>query len=117
MKWNWLNRKKKCCETPTVLTGEVPDGLDMEPNTKKVVEPPTGKLYYCEPAIYVEPTDKKIIEGLEEGDNYEAAFLIKSLKKENMVLKGKLTKLTKKCNAYKEDLDNANIAVKELIKN
>ena len=67
--------------------------------------------------MMLEPkTDKEIIEGLEFCDNYEAAGLIRDLKKQNMILKGKLTKLTKKCNAYKEDLDNANIAVKELIK-
>ena len=52
---------------------------------------------------YVEPTHKEIIEGLEFCDNYEAAYLITSLKKENMILKGKLTKLTKKYEACEAD--------------
>jgi hypothetical protein len=47
---------------------------------------------------YQPPTDKEILEGLEFQDNYEAAFLIKSLKKENANLKRKLTVLQKKYN-------------------
>jgi hypothetical protein len=45
---------------------------------------------------YVPPTDKEIIEKLEFLDNYEAAFLIATLKKENAKLKRKLTILKKK---------------------
>lgn len=105
--WNFrLRKKKKCCET--VLTGEVPDGLNLELNTEK---PPT--LYT--PPPYVEPTDKEMIEGLYESERPEEAFRLQQLKKENAALKGKLTKLTKKANAYKEDLDNANSAVKQLL--
>jgi hypothetical protein len=118
--WNFRRKKKNRLgvspETvKTVLSAEVPDGLDMELNTNKIPEP-RGKLYYLEAKPYEPPTDKEIIEGLEFQDNYEAASLITSLKKENAVLKGKLTKLTKKANAYKQDLDNANAAVKELIR-
>jgi len=45
---------------------------------------------------YVPPTDKEVIEALEFQDNYEAAYLIRSLKKENTNLKRKLTILQKK---------------------
>lgn len=98
MNWNWLNRKKnKLGVSPetvkTVLSAELPDEINLELNT---VKPPVGKLLYVEPTPYVEPSDKEIIEGLEFQDNYEAAGLIRRLKKENMVLKGKLTKLQKK---------------------
>ncbi|MBN1637338.1 MAG: hypothetical protein JW866_00095 [Ignavibacteriales bacterium] len=51
---------------------------------------------YVEKIQYVPPTDKEIIEGLEFQDNYEAVFLITSLKKENANLKRKLTILQKK---------------------
>jgi len=61
---------------------------------------------------YAPPSDKEIIEGLELSGNYEAAFRLTELKKENAVLKGKLTKLQKKASAYKEDLDRANISLK-----
>lgn len=47
-------------------------------------------------AVYVEPTDKEIIAGLEFQDNYEAAYLIKSLKREVAKLKRRLTILQKK---------------------
>ena len=95
----------------TVLSAEVPDGLDMELNTDKIpeinlkLETKTiegGTTIKYEPPPYVEPTHKEIIEGLEECGDYEAAFLIRSLKKEVKVLKGKLTKLTKKYEALKE---------------
>lgn len=45
--------------------------------------------------MYVEKTDKEIIETLEFCDNYEAAYLIKSLKKQVANLKRELTKLKK----------------------
>jgi len=45
--------------------------------------------------MYVEKTEKEIIEQLEFMDNYEAAYLIKSLKKQVANLKRKLTKLKK----------------------
>ena len=80
------------------------------------IPPPNGTLQYTEhkysdvtagkvsseqfalyePPPYKHPTDKEIIEGLEFCDNYEAAGLITHLKKQNMILKGKLTKLQKK---------------------
>jgi len=44
---------------------------------------------------YVPPSDKEIIEALEFQDNYEAAYLIKDLKKQNANLKRKLTILQK----------------------
>ena len=47
-------------------------------------------------APYVAPSHKEIIEGLEFQDNYEAAFLIENLKKENANLKRKLTVMRKK---------------------
>lgn len=100
--WNFRFWKKK---------KTIPE-IRLELETK-TVEPEVVKY---EPPPYVPPTDKEIIEGLEWCDNYEAAFLIRSLKKENMVLKGKLTKLTKKATAYKTDLDNANATIKELLK-
>jgi len=45
---------------------------------------------------YVPPTDKEVIEALEFQDNYEAAYRIKELKRENANLKRKLTLLQKK---------------------
>jgi len=45
--------------------------------------------------MYVEKTDKEIIEALEFCDNYEAAHLIKSLKKQVANLKRELTKFKK----------------------
>lgn len=45
--------------------------------------------------MYVEKTDKEIIEQLEFMDNYEAAYLIKRLKKQVANLKRELTKLKK----------------------
>jgi len=47
-------------------------------------------------APYVEPTDKEMIDGLNEGGNYEAACRIEELKKKNANLKRKLTILKKK---------------------
>ena len=46
--------------------------------------------------LYVPPTDKEMILGLEESEHYEEAFRLKELKKQNMILKGKLTVLQKK---------------------
>jgi hypothetical protein len=45
--------------------------------------------------MYVEKTDKEIIEQLEFMDNYEAAYLIRNLKKQVANLKRELTKLKK----------------------
>jgi len=45
--------------------------------------------------MYVEKTDKEILEQLEFCDNYEAAYLIRSLKKQVANLKRELTKLKK----------------------
>ena len=49
-----------------------------------------------EPKPYEPSTDKEIVLALEWQDNYEAAFLIRNLKKQNAVLKRKLTILQKK---------------------
>jgi len=48
------------------------------------------------PTPYVEPTDKEMIEGLEECDNYEVAYRLRELKRENANLKRKVTILKKK---------------------
>lgn len=115
---NLFRKKRK--NRGSVLSAEVPQ-VNLELNTEKLPkfknapEPPMGKLFHVEAARYEPPTDKEIIEALEFQDNYEAAYLIKELKKQNAALKGKLTKLTKKCNAYKEDLDNTNATINELI--
>jgi len=77
--WNWRRKKK----IPTIKLELETKTVEME--VRKFEIPP-----------YVEPTDKEIIEGLEEGDNYEAAFRIKELKREVANLKRKLTILTKK---------------------
>lgn len=45
--------------------------------------------------MYVEKSDKEIIEELEFMDNYEAVCLIKSLKRKVANLKRELTKLKK----------------------
>ena len=45
--------------------------------------------------MYVKKTDKEIIEELEFMDNYEAAYLITSLKKQVANLKRELTRLKK----------------------
>ena len=87
--WNFKFWKKK---------KTIPE-IRLELETK-TVEPEVVKY---EPPPYVPPTDKEIIEGLEFCDNYEAAGLIRHLKKQNMILKGKLTKLTKKYEACEED--------------
>jgi hypothetical protein len=54
---------------------------------------------------YVEPSDNEILEQLEFQDNYEAAFLIRDLKKQVKVLKTKLTVLQKKYDAIKAEQD------------
>ena len=46
--------------------------------------------------MYVEKTDKEIIEQLKFCDNYEAAYLIKSLKKQVAKLKREITKVEDK---------------------
>ena len=51
---------------------------------------------------YEAQTDKEMIEGLEMCDYYEEAFRIKELKKQNMILKGKLTVLQKKYDGTKQ---------------
>jgi hypothetical protein len=86
--WN-IRRKKKI---PKVVVKTETREVKAEPQSFKVEIPP-----------YVPPTDKEIIEGLEWCDNYEAAGLIRHLKKQNMILKGKLTKLTKKYDACEAD--------------
>ena len=48
---------------------------------------------------FKEKTTKEILEQLDILDNYDAMYLITSLKKENTVLKRKLTIATKKLNS------------------
>jgi hypothetical protein len=103
---SWFRRKKKI---PT---------LDLELETKTVeCEVRKIKVELDENMMppYDPPSDKEILEQLEFCDYYEAAYRLRELKKENAALKGKLTKLQKKTDAYKEDLDRANAGIKELI--
>jgi len=67
--------------------------VKMEIETREV------KMEVYTPPPYVPPSDKEIIEALEFQDNYEAVYLIKSLKKENANLKRKITILKKKYEA------------------
>ena len=85
MMWKIFRNKKK----EVVGVSVIPEPVEIP------------QLYTPKP--YVEPTVKEILEALEFQDNYEAAYLIKSLKKENAALKGKLTKLTKKYEACEAD--------------
>jgi len=94
---SWFRRKKKI---PTI---------DLELETKTVeCEVRKIKVELDENHLppYDPPSDKEIIEGLEFQDNYEAAYRLRELKKENAALKGKLTKLQKKHNALKEKLND-----------
>ena len=100
MKWKFWKKKK-----PVVLSAEVPDGINLELNTEKVVEPLFMPRTYTPPP-YVEPTDKEMIEGLEESERYEEAFRLRDLKKENANLKRKLTILQKKYDACKEKIND-----------
>lgn len=81
-----LRRKKKI---PTIDLQLETKTVKME--VRKIKIPP-----------YVPPTDKEMIEGLEESERYEEAFRIRDLKKQNMILKGKLTVLQKKYNGTKQ---------------
>jgi len=69
------------------------------PTINLTMETREVKMEVYTPPPYVPPTDKEILEGLEFQDNYEAAYLITSLKKENANLKRKLTILQKKYDA------------------
>jgi len=105
--WNFRwNRKKK----KEVINPVPPPNGTLQYNEHKYSDVTAGKVSpeseqfgLYEPPPYVPPTDKEIIEGLEFQDNYEAAGLITHLKKQNMILKGKLTKLTKKYEASEAD--------------
>ena len=91
---SWFRRKKKI---PT---------LDLELETKTVeCEVRKIKVELDENMMppYEPPSDKEILEQLEFCDYYEAAYRLKELKKENAVLKGKLTRLQKKFMAYKDN--------------
>lgn len=99
------NKKKKYLSSNVTLEGVGGDtslafGDDEEQ---------TPKVGLAKP--YVPPSDKEIIEGLEFQDNYEAAFLIKDLKKQNAVLKGKLTKLENRYNKLRLDITGTQQAV------
>jgi len=91
MKWGWRRKKK----IPVINLETETREVKAEVRSFKVEMPP-----------YEPPTDKEIIEGLEMCGNYEAAGLITYLKKQNMVLKGKVTKLTNKYDALKEQLND-----------
>ena len=78
--WNFRICKKKI---PVV-------NLELETKTIEV------EMRKVELPPYVEPTDKEMIEGLEECGYYDEAFRIRNLKKENANLKRKLTILQKK---------------------
>ena len=77
--WNFRRKKK------------IP-AIDLQLETKTV----KMEVRKIEIPPYVPPTDKEMILGLEESERYEEAFRLKELKKENMILKGKLTVLRKK---------------------
>jgi len=105
MRWKFWEKKEQ--EKPVVLSAEVPDDINLELNTKeiptidlqvetRVVDTEVRKFRVEAMPPYNPPTDKEIIEALEFQDNYEAAYLIRSLKKENANLKRKLTILKKK---------------------
>ena len=94
MRWKFWVRPNK------VVVEEIPT-INLQTETRTVKA--EVRKFEVKPVKYVEPTHKEIIEGLEFCDNYEAAYLITSLKKENMILKGKLTKLTKKYEACEAD--------------
>jgi len=72
------------------------------PEVNLNLETKTVKMEVKKMPPYVPPTDKEIIMGLEDCENYEAAYLITSLKKENANLKRKLTILQKKYDAIKQ---------------
>jgi len=87
-----LRRKKKI---PTINLELETRVVKAEVRSFKVDLPP-----------YEFPTDKELLEGLWESEQFEAASRIEELKKENAVLKGKLTKLTNKHDALKEQLND-----------
>jgi len=70
--------------------------IDLSDNAYRYPELPNGKLMYVETPKYKEPTDKELLDGLWEGEQFEAASRITELKKENANLKRKLTILEKK---------------------
>lgn len=80
----WSCRRKKT--KPKIIDYKIEvDGKTVEPEVRTFEVPP-----------YVEPTDKEMIEGLEMCGYYEEACRIRNLKRQVMILKGKLTKLQKK---------------------
>ena len=84
MAWKFnLRRKKKCCAAPEEIP--LPQGV-LHYQTQPPYVPP----------IYVPPTDKEMIEGLEMCGSYEEACRLRDLKKEVANLKRKLTILQKK---------------------
>jgi len=100
----WKRKKNKLGISPETVKKVIPEvKLEVETKVVDVEEKKISTAVVYEQPKYVEPSDKEIIEGLEFCDNYEAAYLIRSLKKENAVLKGKLTKLKKKYDASEAD--------------
>jgi hypothetical protein len=91
MNWKLWNRKKR---NQVVI--------DTIPKVNVNLETKTVKMEVKKMPPYVPPSDKEIIESLEFHDNYEAAYLITSLKKENANLKRKLTILQKKYDGIKQ---------------
>ena len=73
--------------------------LNLQLETKTVEMEVRKFNVYAPPEAYppyVQPTDKEMIEGLEESEHFEEAFRMKELKKQNRILKAKLTVLQKK---------------------
>ena len=85
--WNFRRTKNKI-----VVTKHNIPVVDI-PLETKVVEAEVRKIKI---KPYIEPTDKEMIEGLEESEHYDEAYRIRDLKKEVANLKRKLTILQKK---------------------
>jgi hypothetical protein len=105
MRWRFAKhfKRKKATMVKTTITvdGNPPEFIDPAS-----LEKPEGSLPYVPglripeisylPEPYVEPTDKEMIEGLEESERYAEACRIRELKKEVANFKRKLTILQKK---------------------
>lgn len=85
MSWKFW-KKKKCCADIDPLPV-----VDFSGATTRTVK---AELYT--PPPYKEPTDKELLDGLWEGEQFEAAARITELKKQVANLKRKLTILQKK---------------------
>lgn len=90
MRWRW--RKKK---QAVIDVFPVEEQVNIQTNNAPII------MGDYTPPPYKEPTDKELVDGLYEGDNYEAASRITELKRENANLKRKLTILQKKYDGIK----------------